>query len=70
VPKAEVAPIEDGYLDKNEAAAFLRISLRTLGYRMKEPGFPIHRHNGRRPLFKKSELEAWASKGDKSGRVP
>lgn len=70
VPKAEAAPIADGYLDKKEAAAFLRISLRTLGYRMKEPGFPIHRHNGRRPLFKKSELETWASKTSRSSKAP
>jgi len=65
VPKAVADPINDGFIDKNLAAAYLGISLRALGYRMKEPTFPIHRHNGRRPLFKKSELDAWVAQKDK-----
>jgi hypothetical protein len=58
--KVVANPVADVFIDKKQAASYLGISLRTLGYRMKEPGFPVHHHNGRRPLFKKNELDAWA----------
>ena len=58
-------PVSDDYITKEEAKDYLRISLRTLGYKMEEPGFPIHWHNGRDPRFKKSELDAWSAKQTK-----
>jgi len=56
------APVSDDYITKEEAKDYLRISLRTLGNKMKEPGFPIHWHNGRRPSFKRSELDAYSDR--------
>ncbi len=65
--KATADSKDDEYLTKQEAADYLRFSLRTLGYKMEEPGFPIHWHNGRDPRFKKSELDAWSAKQTKPG---
>jgi hypothetical protein len=69
VAKETVDPVPEGFIDKQQAAAHLGFSLRTLGNKMKEPDFPIHRHNGRRPLFKRSELDAYAEQ-HRSGITP
>jgi hypothetical protein len=51
---------EDRYLTNNEAAAFLRLSPRTLEKQRVIGGGPRFRKFGRRVLYAIADLEAWA----------
>jgi hypothetical protein len=48
------------YLDNREAAAFLRLSPRTLEKQRVTGGGPIYRKLGRRVVYALADLEAWA----------
>jgi hypothetical protein len=48
------------YLDNREAAAFLRLSPRTLEKQRVTGGGPIYRKLGRRVVYAIADLEAWA----------
>ncbi len=47
------------YLDNREAAAFLRLSPRTLEKQRVTGGGPIYRKLGRRVVYAVADLEAW-----------
>lgn len=51
----------DSYLTNNEAAAFLRLSPRTLEKQRVIGGGPRFRKFGRRVLYALADLEAWAN---------
>jgi len=48
------------YLDNREAAAFLRLSPRTLEKQRVSGGGPIYRKFGRRVVYALADLQAWA----------
>lgn len=53
---------ETGFMDTQQAAAWLRLSHRTLeGYRVSGGGPAFHRF-GNRVRYRRSDLDAWAAK--------
>lgn len=59
---AQSASHDDGprYLDNDEAAAFLKLSPRTLEKQRVRGGGPAFRKFGRRVVYALADLEAWA----------
>ncbi len=59
---AQAAPIEEGFINRNEAAKLLGVSPRTLTswrYRRDDGGPPSYRIESNVYLYKASELLAW-----------
>jgi predicted DNA-binding transcriptional regulator AlpA len=57
-----------GLITRNEAAALCRMSLRTFGKRMKEPGFPASiRLTPGRILLRESDVRAWINRQAAAG---
>lgn len=59
-PAASPQPAQIRYLTNDEAAAFLRLSPRTLEKQRVIGGGPRFRKFGRRVLYAVADLEAWA----------
>lgn len=59
-PSTQQTPAAARYLNNNEAAAFLRLSPRTLEKQRVIGGGPRFRKFGRRVMYAVADLEAWA----------
>ena len=59
----------DGLWEVEEAAAYLRCSVRTLWRRVNEQGLPSIRI-GRKRLFRRSEIDAWITERNDAQREP
>lgn len=54
------APVDDGYVNSKNAAAFLDITEKALEHRTRRGEIPVHRASNGRLSYRKDELRAYA----------
>jgi len=58
---------ESPYLDESEAAAYLRVSAKTLKRRRLGGHGPRHRRHGVQVLYTRPDLDAWSDRQARTG---